>query len=61
LKCGYTSLDAKDEIGHWTAVHLAAKSGADEILNKLIQSNASVNCRDAAGYTHLHVNFIIYY
>jgi tyrosine-protein kinase len=60
LKCGYRSLDAKDEIGQ-TAVHLAAKSGADEILNKLIQSNASVNCRDTAGYTPMHVNFIMYY
>ncbi|XP_011505874.1 PREDICTED: tyrosine-protein kinase shark [Ceratosolen solmsi marchali] len=53
LKCGYRSLDAKDEAGQ-TAVHLAAKGGADEILNKLIQSNASVNCRDTAGYTPLH-------
>ncbi|XP_014214206.1 tyrosine-protein kinase shark [Copidosoma floridanum] len=53
LKCGYRSLDAKNQLGQ-TAVHLAAKDGADEILTKLIQSNASVNCRDTAGYTPLH-------
>ena len=57
LKCGYRSLDAKNQLGQ-TAVHLAAKDGADEILTKLIQSNASVNCRDTAGYTPLHVIII---
>jgi tyrosine-protein kinase len=56
----FRSLDDNDEIKP-IAAHLAAKSGADEILNKLIQSNASVNCRDTAGYTPLHVNFIMYY
>ncbi|XP_001602126.1 tyrosine-protein kinase Shark [Nasonia vitripennis] len=53
LKCGYRSLDAKNQLGQ-TAVHLAAIDGADEILSKLIQNNASVNCRDTAGYTPLH-------
>ncbi|KAJ8681018.1 hypothetical protein QAD02_016805 [Eretmocerus hayati] len=53
LECGYRSLDAKNQLGQ-TAVHLAAIDGADEILSKLIQSNASVNCRDTAGYTPLH-------
>ncbi|KAG8042704.1 hypothetical protein G9C98_005339 [Cotesia typhae] len=53
LKCGYRSLDAKNELGQ-TAVHLAAKDGIDEILKKLIESKASVNCRDSAGYTPLH-------
>ncbi|XP_063973343.1 tyrosine-protein kinase Shark isoform X2 [Diachasmimorpha longicaudata] len=53
LKCGYRSLEAKNELGQ-TAVHLAAKDGADDILKKLIESKASVNCRDSAGYTPLH-------
>ncbi|XP_051153972.1 tyrosine-protein kinase Shark [Leptopilina boulardi] len=53
LKCGYRSLEAKNQLGQ-TAVHLAAKDGADEILKKLIQNTASVNCRDSAGYTPLH-------
>ncbi|XP_066603271.1 tyrosine-protein kinase Shark [Prorops nasuta] len=53
LKCGYRSLEAKNQLGQ-TAVHLAAKNGADEILEKLIQSKANVNCRDTAGYTPLH-------
>ncbi|XP_043482946.1 tyrosine-protein kinase Shark [Leptopilina heterotoma] len=53
LKCGYRSLEAKNQLGQ-TAVHLAAKDGADEILKKLIQNKASVNCRDSAGYTPLH-------
>ncbi|KAH0564657.1 tyrosine-protein kinase Shark isoform X2 [Cotesia glomerata] len=53
LKCGYRSLDAKNELGQ-TAVHLAAKDGIDDILKKLIESKASVNCRDSAGYTPLH-------
>ncbi|KAF7997213.1 hypothetical protein HCN44_005490 [Aphidius gifuensis] len=53
LKCGYRSIEAKNQLGQ-TAVHLAAKSGADDILNKLIENKASVNCRDSAGYTPLH-------
>ncbi|XP_012260350.2 tyrosine-protein kinase Shark isoform X1 [Athalia rosae] len=53
LKCGYRSLDAKNQLGQ-TAVHLAAMDGADEILKKLIENKASVNCRDSAGYTPLH-------
>ncbi|XP_011302292.1 tyrosine-protein kinase shark isoform X2 [Fopius arisanus] len=53
LKCGYRSLEAKNELGQ-TAVHLAAKDGADDILKKLIENKASVNCRDSAGYTPLH-------
>ncbi|XP_043274492.1 tyrosine-protein kinase Shark [Venturia canescens] len=53
LKCGYRSLEAKNQLGQ-TAVHLAAKDGADEILKKLIENKASVNCRDSAGYTPLH-------
>ncbi|XP_058804945.1 tyrosine-protein kinase Shark [Phymastichus coffea] len=53
LKCGYRSLDAKNQLGQ-TAVHLAAMDGTDEILTQLIQANASVNCRDTAGYTPLH-------
>lgn len=56
LKCGYRSLEAKNQLGQ-TAVHLAAKDGADEILKKLIQNKASVNCRDSTGYTPLHVSF----
>lgn len=55
LKCGYRSLDAKNQLGQ-TAVHLAAMDGTDEILKKLIQNKASVNCRDSAGYTPLHVS-----
>lgn len=51
----YRSLDAKNELGQ-TAVHLAAKNGIDDILTKLIESKASVNCRDSAGYTPLHVS-----
>ena len=51
-------MDAKNQLGQ-TAVHLAAKDGADEILTKLIQSNASVNCRDTAGYTPLHVSLFL--
>ena len=55
LECGYRSLDAKNQLGQ-TAVHLAAKDGTDDILTKLIQSYASVNCRDTEGYTPLHVS-----
>ncbi|XP_033227086.1 tyrosine-protein kinase Shark isoform X2 [Belonocnema kinseyi] len=53
LKCGYRNLEAKNQHGQ-TAVHLAAMQGVDEILKKLIESKASVNCRDSAGYTPLH-------
>lgn len=55
LKCGYRSLDAKNQLGQ-TAAHLAAKDGIDDILKKLIENKASVNCRDSAGYTPLHVS-----
>lgn len=55
LKCGYRSLEAKNEDGQ-TAVHLASRLGKDDILKKLIESQASVNCRDTAGYTPLHVS-----
>uniref|UniRef100_A0ABD2XPA8 Tyrosine-protein kinase n=1 Tax=Trichogramma kaykai TaxID=54128 RepID=A0ABD2XPA8_9HYME len=53
VKCGDRNLDAKNQVGQ-TAVHLAAIDGLKEILEKLIESNASVNCRDTAGYTPLH-------
>ncbi len=54
LKCQYRSLDAKNEDGQ-TAVHVASRLGQDDILKKLIESNANINCRDTAGYTPLHV------
>jgi tyrosine-protein kinase len=54
LKCGYRSLEAKNQEGQ-TAVHLASRMGKDDILKKLIESGANVNCRDTAGYTPLHV------
>jgi len=54
LKCGYRSLEAKNAEGQ-TAVHLASKLGKNEILQRLIQAKATVNCRDTAGYTPLHV------
>ncbi|XP_059483949.1 tyrosine-protein kinase Shark [Neocloeon triangulifer] len=53
LMCGYRSLEAKNAEGQ-TAVHLASKLGKNEILTRLIAENASVNCRDTAGYTPLH-------
>ncbi|XP_049955937.1 tyrosine-protein kinase Shark isoform X2 [Schistocerca serialis cubense] len=53
LKCGYRSLEAKNQDGQ-TAVHLASRMGKDEILKKLIESGANINCRDTAGYTPLH-------
>lgn len=53
LKCGYRSLEAKNQDGQ-TAVHLASRLGKDDILKKLIESGANVNCRDTAGYTPLH-------
>lgn len=57
MKCGYRSLDAKNQLGQ-TAVHLAAMDGTDEILTQLIQSSAGVNCRDTVGYTPLHVSLL---
>ncbi|KAJ9587710.1 hypothetical protein L9F63_018861, partial [Diploptera punctata] len=53
LKCGYRSLEAKNQEGE-TAVHLASRMGKDDILKKLIESGANINCRDTAGYTPLH-------
>jgi ankyrin repeat protein len=55
LKCGYRSLEAKNQEGQ-TAVHLASRMGKDDILKKLIESGANINCRDTAGYTPLHVS-----
>lgn len=55
LKCGNRSLEAKNEDGQ-TAAHLAARLGMDDILRKLIEGGANVNCRDTAGLTPLHVN-----
>lgn len=57
LKCQYRSLDAKNEDGQ-TAVHVASRLGQDDILKKLIESKANINCRDTAGYTPLHVSII---
>ncbi|KAK6619535.1 hypothetical protein RUM43_012292 [Polyplax serrata] len=53
LKCGYRNTDAKSEDGQ-TAAHLASSKGADDILLKLIETGANINCRDTAGYTPLH-------
>ncbi|GBP11044.1 Tyrosine-protein kinase HTK16 [Eumeta japonica] len=53
LACGYRSRDAKNQDGQ-TAVHIAARAGRDDILVKLIESGATVNVRDTAGYTPLH-------
>lgn len=53
LKCGYRSLEAKNEEGQ-TAVHLASRLGKNDILEKLINSGANINCRDTDGYTPLH-------
>lgn len=55
LKCGYRSLEAKNGEGQ-TAVHLASRLGQNEILRRLIEGGASVNCRDTAGYSPLHVS-----
>ncbi|XP_035440783.1 tyrosine-protein kinase Shark [Spodoptera frugiperda] len=53
LACGYRNRDAKNQDGQ-TAVHIAARSGRDSILAKLIESGATVNVRDSFGYTPLH-------
>ncbi|KAL0268767.1 UNVERIFIED_CONTAM: hypothetical protein PYX00_010583 [Menopon gallinae] len=53
LKCGYRSIEAKNQDGQ-TAAHLASRIGSDDILRKLIESGANMNCRDTAGYTPLH-------
>ncbi|XP_049874741.1 tyrosine-protein kinase Shark [Pectinophora gossypiella] len=53
LACGYRSRDAKNQDGQ-TAVHIAARAGRDKILEKLIESGATVNVRDSFGYTPLH-------
>ena len=58
LKCGYRSLEAKNQEGQ-TAVHLASRMGKDDILKKLIESGANINCRDTAGYTPLHVRSLL--
>lgn len=64
LKCGYRSLEAKNEDGQ-TAVHLASRLGNNDILEKLISSGIASNCleklmnyRDRDGYTALHVSFV---
>ena len=56
LKTGYRH-EAKNQNGQ-TAVHLASMNGKDDILRKLIEYGASVNLRDTAGYTPLHVRLI---
>jgi ankyrin repeat protein len=33
--------------------------GKDDILKKLIESGANINCRDTAGYTPLHVGSLL--
>lgn len=53
LKTGY-NLEAKNQDGQ-TSVHLASIKGMDDILCKFIECGASVNSRDTAGYTPLHV------
>lgn len=60
LKCQYRNLDAKNEDGQ-TAVHVASRLGQDDILKKLIESKADINCRDIAGYTPLHVSNLVYW
>lgn len=60
LKCGYRSLEAKNQEGQ-TAVHLACQLSQNDILEKLILCNANVNCRDSEGNTPLHVyNIVIF-
>lgn len=58
LASGYRSRDAKNQDGQ-TAVHIAARSGRDDILAKLIESGATVNVRDSFGFTPLHVTYLI--
>ena len=58
LKCGYRSLEAKNEEGE-TAVHLASRLGEDAILASLVAAGASVNARDQRGNTPLHVTVYI--
>lgn len=53
LKCGYRSLEAKNQEGQ-TAVHLACQLIEHDILKSLISSGANVNCRDTEGNTPLH-------
>lgn len=54
VKSGY-KLEAKNQDGQ-TAVHLASFLGKDSILKKLIENEATVNCRDTSGNTPLHVS-----
>lgn len=54
LKTNYAHIEAKNKDGQ-TAVHLASMKGKDDILRKLIEHGASVNMRDTAGNTPLHV------
>lgn len=56
VKSGY-KLEAKNQDGQ-TAVHLASYFGKDEILKKLIDNEAIVNCRDTSGNTPLHVSVL---
>lgn len=56
LKCGYRNIDAKNQNGE-TAVHLACQFGNGQMVQKLIDSGANVNCRDSKGNTPLHVSF----
>lgn len=54
LKCGYRNIDAKNQDGQ-IAVHLACRYQKEEMIQKLIDSGANVNCRDSEGNTPLHV------
>lgn len=55
LRCGYRNIDAKNQDGQ-IAVHLACKYQNEEMIKKLIDSGANVNCRDSDGNTPLHVS-----
>lgn len=57
LKCGYRNIDAKNQDGK-IAVHLACLYQNEEMIQKLIDSGANVNCRDSDGNTPLHVNIL---
>lgn len=57
LKCGYRNIDAKNEDGQ-IAVHLACRFQNEDMIKKLIDSGANVNCRDSDGNTPLHVIFL---